>query len=76
MAQIHETYHENGLVGMRHVDYVVVPAKSGIEFKPGGYHVMLMNVKKDLKVGMKVEFELMFKHSGTVKVKAVVKSEI
>ncbi len=73
MAQLHETYRKDGLVGMKQVKFVVVPAKSSVEFSPGGYHVMLMNVKENLKVGKKVKFELFFKRAGTVRVNAVVK---
>ncbi|HUI31373.1 MAG TPA: copper chaperone PCu(A)C [Candidatus Acidoferrales bacterium] len=73
MAQLHESYRENGLVGMRRVEFVVVPADSSIEFEPGGYHIMLMSVKENLKIGMKLRFKLFFKQNGTVEVDAVVK---
>lgn len=73
MAQLHESFRESGMVGMKQVEFVVVPAKSSVEFKPGGYHVMLMNLKKDLKIGLKVKLELIFRHAGAVKVHAVVK---
>ncbi|MCL5738555.1 MAG: copper chaperone PCu(A)C [Bacteroidetes bacterium] len=68
MAQLHESFRNDGMVGMKQVRFVIVPAKSSFEFKPGGYHVMLMNVKEDLKVGKKVTLRLLFKHGGTVKV--------
>jgi len=73
MAMLHETFRDNGMVGMKEVDFVAVPARDSIEFKPGGYHVMLMNVKEALKTGMNVELELLFKHGGTIKVDAIVK---
>ncbi|MFZ1083311.1 MAG: copper chaperone PCu(A)C [Candidatus Kryptoniota bacterium] len=73
MAQLHESFHKNGMVGMKQIYFVVVPAKSSVEFKPGGYHVMVMNVKEDLKIGTTVRLELLFKHGGTVEVNADVK---
>jgi hypothetical protein len=73
MAMLHETFRDNGMVGMKEVDFVVVPARDSIEFKPGGYHVMLMDVKEDLKADSKVKLELLFRHGGTVKVNADVK---
>ncbi|MGO9482464.1 MAG: copper chaperone PCu(A)C [Candidatus Kryptoniota bacterium] len=73
MAMLHETVRNNGMVGMKEVDFVVVPARDSIDFKPGGFHIMLMDVKQDLKVGASVNFELFFRHEGMVKVKAVVK---
>jgi copper(I)-binding protein len=73
MAQLHRSFRKNGMVGMNEVKLVVIPAKSSVVFKPGGYHVMLMNVKQDLKTGMRVRFRLMFKHSGQIEVESPVK---
>jgi copper(I)-binding protein len=63
-AQIHESYMKDGMMGMREVKYVVVPPRSVLKFKPGGYHVMLINVKRKLINGEKVRVELLFKRSG------------
>jgi periplasmic copper chaperone A len=73
MAQLHESFRKDGMVGMRPVKFVAIPAKSSFYFKHGGYHVMLMNVKKDLKAGSKVKLELLFRHAGMITVEAVVK---
>ena len=73
MAQLHESFRKNGMVGMKQVKFVVVPGKSSVVFKPGDYHVMLMSVKQDLKTGMRVHFRLMFKHGGQIEVEAPVK---
>lgn len=50
-----------------------VPAKGQVELKPGGYHVMLIGVKRDLKVGDKFSLELQFEKSGAITVEAEVK---
>lgn len=34
MAMIHETFRKNGMVGMKQVDFVIIPARDSIEFKP------------------------------------------
>ncbi len=73
MAQLHESFRKDGMVGMRPVKFVAVPAKSTFFFKHGGHHVMLMNVKEDLKAGDKVKLELLFKRAGTITVEATVK---
>ncbi len=73
MAQLHESFRKNGMVGMKEIGFVVIPAKGSVVFKPGGYHVMLMDVKEDLKTGIKVKFSLVFKHAGEVEVIAPVK---
>lgn len=73
MVQIHETFEKEGLMGMRQVDFVVVKPNSKIEFKPGGLHVMVMNLYSDYKKNSSADFELYFKQKGIVKIKAVTK---
>jgi periplasmic copper chaperone A len=73
MAQLHESFRKNGMVGMKEIKFVVIPAKSSVTFKPGGYHVMLMKVEYDLKPGMKVHIFLMFRHAGEIEIDVPVK---
>ncbi len=73
MAQLHESFRKDGMVGMRPVKFVAIPARSSFYFKHGGYHVMLMNVKEDLKAGTSVKLELLFKRAGVITVEATVK---
>jgi len=73
MAQLHESFRKNGMTGMKGIRDVVIPAKSIVVFKPGGYHVMLMNVKQDLKTGMKFGLMLMFRQAGKIEITAPVK---
>lgn len=57
VADLHETYtSEDTLVGMRSVDWVEVPPQSTVNFKSGGYHVMLS--KHEVKVGDEIEFNV------------------
>ena len=73
MVQIHETFSKNGMMGMRQIKTIPIQAKSALEFKPGGYHVMVMKLKKDLKKGSLAEFTLHFKYAGDIIVKAPVR---
>ncbi len=71
-VEIHETYDAgNGKLGMRHVPFVVVPAKGKLIFKPGGYHVMLIGLKETLSEGKTFTLVLHFKRAGKVVVKDV-----
>lgn len=73
VVQVHETYNKgNDMKGMRHVDFVVIPARSKLKFKPGGFHIMLVGLTKDLKVGESGEVTLLFKENGKVQVRAEV----
>ena len=73
VVEIHNVKKENGMMKMYPVKLVEIPAGKTQELKPGGYHLMLMNLSKTLKVGEEIEFMLHFKHSGMVKVIAPVK---
>ena len=59
VAQIHESYEENGMMRMRHVPELVVPAGGRVELRPGGYHVMLMQLPAPLAAGGIVRCDLL-----------------
>lgn len=69
-VEIHETYKEGEMMGMREVPFIVIPAKSTFELKPRSHHIMVIKLKKDIKKGAVEEFTLYFKQSGKIKVKA------
>ena len=76
LVQLHATVkNADGTEGMKEIKQIAVPANGVIKFEPGGYHVMLINLKNKLKVNSKIEFTFYFKTGGNVKVKAVVKKE-
>ena len=74
-ASIHETTSDgSGMTGMQHVDAIAVPAGGTVALEPGGYHIMLMNLTKDLKVGDSVTITLTFDGAGEVQVTAEVRA--
>jgi copper(I)-binding protein len=74
IVEIHETYKkDNDKMGMREVKFVAVPAKSKVELKPRGLHVMLIDLQKDLRIGDKVEATIKLIHAGKIKINAIVK---
>jgi copper(I)-binding protein len=74
-VEIHETYSQGDMMGMRKVDFIIIDGKSSFEFKPGGYHVMLMKLKKDINDGEEENFVLHFKQSGEIKITAAAKKQ-
>lgn len=72
-VELHETYSEGEMTGMRKVEFIVVNAKSSFELKPGSHHIMLMKLKKDINVGDKGMFVLHFKQAGEIKITATAK---
>lgn len=73
VVEIHTHISENGQMKMRKVDFVLVPAKGFVEFKMMGYHLMLIGLKKDLKAGDKIPFQVKLDNGKTVNFKALVK---
>ncbi len=78
VVEIHEMKMENNVMKMRQVDGLDVPAGKAVDLKPGGYHVMLMGLKEQMKEGASVPVTLVFegadKKRETVEVKATVRS--
>ena len=50
-VEIHEMNMDGNVMRMRAVPRIDLPAGKSVELKPGGYHVMLMQLKQPLKVG-------------------------
>ena len=78
IAEINEMKLENKVMKMRAVDNVALPAGKTVELKPGGYHVMLMDLKAQVKEGDTIPLTLVFegkdKKRETVEVRALAKS--
>ncbi|HEX2996471.1 MAG TPA: copper chaperone PCu(A)C, partial [Anaerolineales bacterium] len=53
--------------------FVPLEAYADIEFAPGGLHVMLINLKKELKIGDEIEIALHFKNSEDIKLRVPVR---
>ena len=73
MIQLHETYAKDELMGMREVGEFVIEPESSLELKPGGYHIMVMKLKRDIKKSDEIEFKLHFKNAGSIIIRAKVK---
>lgn len=70
--QIHSMVSEAGMMRMREVKSLEVPASGKVELKPGGYHVMLMGLPDGLKDGAKFPLTLKFEKAGEVTVQVSV----
>ena len=58
VVEIHEMSMDNNVMRMRAVKGLDLPAGKPVELKPGGYHVMLMDLKAPLKAGETVPITL------------------
>jgi len=68
-VQLHEMAMEGNVMKMRQVKEVVVPAGGAVELKPGGMHLMFINIKAPLTAGETVPVKLKFAKAGEVEVK-------
>ena len=60
VAEVHEMKMEGNTMKMRAAPALELPPRQTVELKPGGYHVMLMDLKKALVVGETVPLTLEF----------------
>lgn len=77
-VEVHEMAMQGDVMRMRQVPAVELPAGKQVELKPGGYHIMLLNLKAQVKEGDTVPFTLVFEGKDgkreTVEIKAPVKA--
>lgn len=64
MAEIHQMKMEGQMMRMHPVDVVDLPAGRTVDLAAGGYHIMLMSLKRQLKEGETVPVTLLFRKAG------------
>jgi len=69
-VEIHHSAMTDGVMKMRHVMHVDIPAGKMVMFQPGGFHIMLMGMTKAIKAGAHVPLTLTFERAGKVTVQA------
>jgi copper(I)-binding protein len=68
IIEVHEMALVDGLMEMREVTAMIIPANGQIQFKPGGMHLMLKQPLRHLTTGQKVDMTLIFKSGRKQKV--------
>ena len=64
-TELHKTVMDSGgMMSMKLVKSIAIPATGTVALKPGGYHVMLINLKKPLVAGARFPLTLTFAKSG------------
>jgi copper(I)-binding protein len=58
-VEIHRHRHEGGTMQMERVMRLEVPARGQLVFAPGGYHLMLINLKRSYRAGDKINVTLL-----------------
>ena len=71
-AEVHSTTTETGVTRMRPVEALDVKAGTSTTLKPGGYHVMLTDLKAPLVAGQSFAVTLTFENAGKIDATATV----
>ena len=66
VVEVHEMKMEGDIMKMRAIPALDLPAGKTVELKPGGYHVMLMDLKAPLAKGASVPLTLVFQNAKGV----------
>lgn len=73
-AEVHESMmDDNGVMSMKPRENISIPGGEEVEFKPGGLHIMLIDLEKPLAVGDKVPLTLRFEQTGEIVLNVEVK---
>ena len=76
MVMLHKSVVDsNNVATMQQVQSIDIPAGQTVTLQPGGFHIMLMNLKTTPQVGSKITLTLVFQKAGTIRVQADVTSE-
>jgi len=75
-AEVHESYvTDEGLSGMRPAGIMAIPSGDSLALKPGGFHVMLMGIKRELTAGDSIKLTLQFSRSGSKMISAGIRRQ-
>ena len=68
VVELHTHIMESGVAKMRAIPAIEVPAGKKVALKPGGLHIMLINLKAPLKAGDRIPLKLRFEKAGEVEI--------
>ena len=72
-VELHTMSHEGGMMRMREVARVDVPAHGRVDLVPGGLHAMIVDPKAPLRPGERFPLTLTFARAGAIDVEVDVK---
>lgn len=69
-VELHDHVDDGGVMKMRKQETIPIKGAQSVVLKPGGLHIMLMELKAPLKEGDKVQFTLVFEKAGELTIEA------
>ena len=75
-VEVHESFMENNVMMMRPVEGgIEIPAAGKVELKPGGFHIMLIDLVEPLTAGSKIKVTLKFEKSGEIELDVEIREQ-
>ena len=74
VVELHRSEIQNDVMTMRPVEGIDIPAGETVELRPGGFHIMLIGLQREIKPGENYILTLVFENAGPVKVDAEVRA--
>lgn len=71
-VELHTHETDGGVMRMRRIPFVAVPARGAARLKPGGDHIMLMGLKTPLEAGEHIVLTLTFESGAEQRLKAMI----
>ena len=72
IVELHTVVKEKNMMFMQPVKHISIPTLGTAVLKPGGSHMMLIDLKEQLKIGSHIDLTLKFKHAGEIRLKVPV----
>jgi len=72
-SELHASIDSSGIMSMRPLDGIDIPADGTVVLKPGGFHIMLVGLKRDLRLDDTFDVVLRFEHAGAITVQSHVR---
>jgi copper(I)-binding protein len=76
IVEVHEMKMDNDMMRMRQIPALELPAGKAVKLAPGGYHLMLLDLKQPLKDGDKVALTLEIEDAQKVRSKVLVDAPV
>ncbi len=73
-GELHTHIHDNGMMRMRQVEAIDVPAGGSVVLEPGGFHLMCIGLVEPLVEGQNIPVTLTFENAGEVQLTLPVKA--
>lgn len=71
-VELHTHIMEDGVMKMREVEFIEVPAEGEARLEPGGFHIMLLGLEAPLTEGESFPLTLEFENAGEVEVEVAI----